>query len=144
MDSQALSALEAAIAPYQRAGFVIVSQSKEAIILAYLSERFNYLLFAIFLLAFWPAAVVYLISFNNRRGKVVTLLITPQGHVEESGYTLDSLARSRRRERLSVLIAVGILAFLVLVALVFLLGSQPRMAKVTWRSRQMAYVIDSN
>lgn len=127
MGSQKLSALETAIGLYQRAGFVVVSQSEEAITLAYLAERFNYLLFAVFLLVFWPAGIFYLISFNNRKGRVVTLLVTSQGRIEENGYTLDSVVRSHRRERLTLLIAVGIFALLVLLALVFLIVPQPRM-----------------
>lgn len=121
-----LAALEEAIEPYRRQGFIVVSQAEDAFTLAYLSERFNYLLFIVFLLIFWPVAVFYLISFNNRRGRVVTIRITSQGYIEESGYTLDLIARARRQERWVGLIIIGILILLALSALAILLTPQPR------------------
>lgn len=125
MSSRTLDALEKAVEPYHHAGFIVVSQSEDALTLAYLSERFNYLLFVIFLLVFWPIAIFYLISFNNRRGRIVTIRITTEGYIEESGYTLDLIARRHRQEHWIGLIIIGILVLLTLSALAFLLIPQP-------------------
>ncbi len=97
MDTHKLAALEEAIEPYRRAGFIITSQSEGAITLVRPRARFNYFLFIILLLI-WPLAVLYLISFNNRREKRVCVRITSQGQVEESGYTLAVAERDRKRE----------------------------------------------
>lgn len=117
MNKLLLAALEEAIEPYRRAGFVITSQSEGAITLVYPRARFNYFLFIILLLV-WPLAVLYLISFNNRRERRVCLRVTSQGHIEESGYTLAIAKRDRKREQavnsfiLGMLIAVMILLIL--------------------------------
>jgi ABC-type maltose transport system permease subunit len=115
MDTQTLEALEEAIEPYRQAGFIILSQSEGAITLAYPRARFNYLLFIILLLV-WPLAVLYLISFNNRRARVVCLRITSQGQIEESGYTLTLAERNRKYEKLvtSIILAVIVLIMILL------------------------------
>lgn len=120
MNTQALLALEEAIEPYRRAGFVITSQSEGAITLARPRARFNYFLFIILLLV-WPLAVLYLISFNNRRERRVCLRVTSQGQIEESGYTLAIATKDRKREQavnsfiLGMLIAVMILLILWII-----------------------------
>jgi predicted nucleic acid-binding Zn ribbon protein len=113
MDTRRLLLLEQAIEPYQRAGFVVTSQSEGAITLAVPPEKFSYAFFIFTLLFLWPVAVVYLVSFNNQRGKSVCLRITSQGHVEVSGYTFEVLARERKRRR-----AVFVLLSSILVAVI--------------------------
>jgi hypothetical protein len=117
MDMHRLSSLEQAIEPYRRAGFVVTSQSEWAITLTLPPERFSYVLFIILLLI-WPLAVLYLISYSTQRGRIVCLRITSQGHIEASGYTLEAVARERRRRKI---IGFSLLAFASLVILCFLI-----------------------
>lgn len=114
MDTQTLAALEQASEPYRRKGFIVTSQSEGAITLTLPPEKFSYLFFISTLLLLWPAAVIYLISHYNQRGKDVCLRLTSQGYIEESGYTLGALARDRRRR---IIISV---VFFALVGLVIL------------------------
>lgn len=118
MDTQKLSALEQAIEPYRRAGFVITSQSEGAITLTYQPEKFSYLFFITTLLLLWPVAVIYLVSHNRQRDKTVCARITSRGRVEVSGYTLEVIARARRCRvyinfLLSMIIAIIILLILL-------------------------------
>lgn len=116
MDMQRLALLEQAIEPYRRAGFVVVSQSEWAITLALPSEKFSYALFIILLLI-WPLAVLYLISYNTQKERVVCLRITSQGYVEASGYTLELLTRGRRRRKI---ISISLFALAGVIILFFL------------------------
>lgn len=109
MDARMLAALEEAIEPYRRAGFIVTSQSEGAITLTYPPERFSYLLFIILLLI-WPLAVLYLIFHNNQRGKSVCLRITSRGHIEVSGYTLEIIAKERKRRKLVAILLFSVLA----------------------------------
>jgi hypothetical protein len=116
MDRQGLAAIEQAIEPYRRKGFVITSQSEGAITLSPPTKRFNYLLFLITLLLFWPVAVLYLINFNSQKGKSVCIRITSQGEIEESGYTLEAIEKSRKRQLMTNLfIIVGTVAFMIII-----------------------------
>lgn len=117
MDRQELVVLEQAIEPYRRSGFVVTSQSEGAITLAVPPEKFSYVLFII-LLAVWPLAVLYLISYNNQRGKSVCLRITSQGYVEASGYTLKAIAREKRRRKFITLLFIVVLALVLLFILI--------------------------
>jgi ABC-type spermidine/putrescine transport system permease subunit II len=114
---QALEALEEAIEPYRHAGFIITSQSEGAITLVRPKARFNYFLFIILLLV-WPFAVIYLISFNNRRERTVCVRVTSQGQIEESGYTLAIAKRDRKREQATNAFILGIL-ITVMILLIF-------------------------
>lgn len=125
MNNQLLAALERAIEPYRHAGFIVISQSADAITLIHSQEKFNYLLFISLIVLFWPLAIFYVISFNNRRDRTVCVRITSQGYIEESGYTLDLVVRERRRERLIVLVVIGIFTLLVLSAVAVLMSPQP-------------------
>lgn len=116
MDKLTLAELEQAIEPYRRAGFIVTSQSQGAITLTVPPERFSYAFFIFALILLWPVAVIYLVSFNNQRGKSVCLRITSQGYIEESGYTLEMLARARRRRRF-----IRILLFTLLAIVIFLI-----------------------
>lgn len=127
MDSQSLAALEQAIEPYRQAGFVVTAQSEGAITLTYPPEKFNYGLFILLLLLFWPAAVFYLISFNNRRNRSVCFRITSQGYIEESGYTLDLAEKERKRERWVWVFVISIFLFLALGAIMILMTPQTRL-----------------
>lgn len=117
MDRQTLAALERAIEPYRQRGFVVTSQSEGAITLSPPPERFSYSIFFITLVLFWPVAVIYLVSFNSRKNRQVCVRLTSQGHIEETGYTLEALARDRGRGPRLVLIAVVIPVVLVLALL---------------------------
>ena len=117
MDKLTLAELERAIEPYRRKGFTVTSQSEGAITLAPPPERFSYLIFFITLVLFWPVAVIYLVSFNSRKNKQVCVRLTSQGHIEETGYTLEALARDRRWGARLLLIAVVISVVLVLALL---------------------------
>jgi len=117
MDKLTLAELEQAIEPYHRKGFIVTSQSAGAIILTPPSERFNYLLFFITLVLFWPIAVVYLVSFNSHKNKQVCVRLTSQGHIEETGYTLEVLAKERRRGWRLLLIAISMPVLFVLALL---------------------------
>jgi ABC-type spermidine/putrescine transport system permease subunit II len=119
MNTQTLAALEEAIEPYRRAGFVITSQSEGAITLTQSRAKFSYMLFTILLLV-WPLAILYLISFNNQRSRTVCLRITSQGQIEESGYTLERAERDHKHEQLinSILL---ITLTLILIVLIFLI-----------------------
>lgn len=119
MNIETLKALEQAIEPYRRSGFMITSQSEGAITLQYPREKFSYLLFIILLLV-WPFALLYLISFNNQGSKGVCLRITSQGQVEESGYTLAVAERERRRRRQDYLIVTSLCGLLILVVVLLL------------------------
>lgn len=125
MDQQTLAALEQAITPYRRKGFVITFQSEGAITLTLPPEKFNYLFFIITLLLLWPVAVVYLISHYNQRGKDVCLRVTSQGYIEESGYTLGALARDRRRRIIISVIIFSLIGMVILFILirVYFMGS---------------------
>lgn len=120
MDTQKLAALEEVIEPYCRAGFVITSQSEGAITLAYPRTKFNYLLFIILLLI-WPLAVLYLISFNNRRERRVCVRVTSQGRIEESGYTLAAAKRDRKREQAVNSFILGMLIAVMILLIIWIL-----------------------
>lgn len=115
MDTKTLALLEEAVEPYRREGFVVTSQSEGAITLTHPPEKFSYLFFILTLVLLWPVAVVYLISFNNRKVKSVCVRVTSQGRIEETGYTLEALARERRRGMWFNLIAISIPVLLALV-----------------------------
>lgn len=117
MDVSALAALEEGIEPYRRAGFVVSSQSEGSITLTLPQEKFSYLFFIITLLLVWPVAVVYLISFNNQRGRSVCLRITSQGYVEASGYTLGVIAEERRRRKVITVVLLSVFALIILLIL---------------------------
>jgi len=117
MDRLMLAELEQAVEPYRSAGFVVTSQSEGAITLAPPPEKFRYVFFIFTLLLLWPVAIVYLISFNNRKGKSVCLRITSQGYIEESGYTLGVMARERRRRIFITVLLVALLAVIILLIL---------------------------
>lgn len=125
MDTQTLIALEHAIEPYRSAGFIVLSQSEGAITLAYPPEKFNYLYFIVFLMLFWPLAIYYAVSFNNRRNRSVCVRVTSQGYIEESGYTLDVAAKDRRRARWVGFTLIAILLLLALSAVAVLFSPQP-------------------
>jgi hypothetical protein len=126
MDPQSLAILEQAIEPYRQAGYVVASQSEGVIVLTHPPGSFNYLFFFLSLIFFWPLAVYYVVSFNNRTNRNVYIRITSDSYIEESGYTLDVVASERRRERWVVLIAIGIFLLLTLSALLILLTPQRR------------------
>lgn len=116
MNRQTLELLEEAIEPYRRAGFIITSQSEGSITLVQPRAKFSYLLF-IFLLLVWPLAVLYLISFNNRRERRVCVRVTSQGQIEESGYTLVVAKRDRKRAQLvySIILVILIIVMILLI-----------------------------
>src|SRR5947209_294639 len=113
MDRQMLAALERAIEPYRRAGFVVTSQSETAITLALPPERFSHLLFTVLLLI-WPVAVLYPVSYNLQREKSVCLRFTSQGYIEVSGYTLEDIARERRRGKFTYLMLLVVIVVIIL------------------------------
>ena len=116
MDRQTLVALEQATEPYRRRGFIVTSQSEGAITLSPPAKKFNYLLFLVTLLLFWPVAVLYLINFNSEKGKSVCIRITSQGGIEESGYTLAAIEKSRKRQLMTNLfIIVGTVALMIFI-----------------------------
>src|SRR2546423_798702 len=118
MDKLTLAHLEHAIEPYRRAGFVVTSQSESAITLALPPERFSYILFTILLLV-WPLAVFYLVSYSTQREKIVCLRFTSQGYIEVSGYTLDDIARERRRGKFTYIVLLAVIAVIVLLILLW-------------------------
>jgi hypothetical protein len=122
MDTLTLAHLEQAIEPYRRAGFVVTSQSETAITLALPPERFSYLLFTVLLLI-WPLAVIYLVSYSTQRQRSVCLRSTSQGYIEVSGYTLEAIARERRRGKLTYRL---ILAFVIIILVILLWLYFPR------------------
>jgi hypothetical protein len=72
----------------------------------------------------WPLAIYYLFQYNQRKDRSVCVRLTSQGHIEETGFTLDLLDRDRRRQaslrRLYIrlfLVLLGIVACLFLLAL---------------------------
>jgi ABC-type spermidine/putrescine transport system permease subunit II len=117
MDIERLSLLEQAIEPYRRAGFVVTSQTEGSINLTLPQEKFSYLFFIITLILVWPVAVVYLVSFNNQRGRSVCLRITSQGYVEVSGYTLGVIAEERRRRKVITVVLLSVFALIILLIL---------------------------
>lgn len=117
MDKHTLAILEQAIEPYLLKRFEIISQSDSAIILSPPPEKFSYSLFFLTLLLFWPIAVIYLISFNSHKNKQVCVRVTSQGDIEETGYTLEVLAKERQRRQRLLLIAVVIPVIFVLALL---------------------------
>lgn len=123
MDAQALAALEQAIEPYRRRGFIVTSQSEGAITLSPPPAKFSYLLFFLALIAFWPAAVIYLVYFNSRKNRQVCVRLTSDGRVEETGYTLDALAKEGGGGWQILLITAAIALLFLLMLL--LLGYRP-------------------
>jgi hypothetical protein len=115
MDSTALSALERVIEPYRQAGYTIMAQSEGAITLIAKPKKFNYMGFIFALLLFWPAAIIYLIIFNNRGDRSVCVRITSTGNIEETGYTLAVANKERSRDRLISIITVAVPLLMVLV-----------------------------
>ena len=111
-------ALEQAIEPYRQKGFVVTSQSEGAIILTLPQEEFSYALFFVTLIFLWPLAIIYLISFNNQRGKNVCLRMTSKGYIEASGYTLEVIKRNHRRRKIITLLFFLILAVVILCILI--------------------------
>lgn len=103
--------------PYRRAGFVITSQSDGATTLVHHRAKFNYLLFVILLLV-WPLALLYFISFNNQKERMVCLRVTSQGEIEERRYTLAAAEKDRRREKLVNSIII-ITLIIVLIGVIF-------------------------
>ncbi len=118
MNIEVLGELEEAIKPYRKAGYEILSQTDSSITLIG-TRRFSYLGFFIGLLLFWPAALLYLIYFNNRRAPSVCLRVTSGGVIEASGYTLSAAARERRSARWGWTACAC--AFLLLAAVVFVM-----------------------
>lgn len=116
MDTLTLAQLELAIEPYRRVGFVVTSQSESAITLALPAERFSYLLFIV-LLPIWPLAVIYLVSYSTQREKSVCLRSTSQGCIEVSGYTLEDIARERRRGKFAYRLLLVFIAIILLILL---------------------------
>jgi len=117
MDRQGAAVLEQAIEPYRRKGFVITSHSETAIILSPPPKRFNYLLFLITLLLFWPLAVIYLINYNSQKGRSVCIRITSQGEIEESGYTFEAIASARKRRLIINLLIIASIPMLIILLL---------------------------
>lgn len=128
MNPQTLSTLEQSIEPYRSAGFVITSQSEGAITLVAPPAKFRYLIFVFTLLVFWPLAIVYLITFNNRGDRNVCLRVTSEGNIEESGYTLKTLEKERRHERRVNLVIISIAVIFILAVALLLI--------VRWLVRQ--------
>ena len=122
MDTLTLAHLEQAIEPYRRAGFIVTSQSENAITLALPAERFSYLLFIVLLLI-WPLAVIYLVYYSTQRQKSVCLRSTSQGYIEVSGYTLEAIERERRRGKFTYRL---LLVFIVIILLTLLWLYFPR------------------
>ncbi len=123
MNTRTLAALEDAIEPYLRAGYVVTAQSDRAITLTGRPKRLSYLGFIVALLLFWPAAVIYLSLHNNRRDRNICVRLTSDGYLEESGYTFEAAAAERRHEQLVILLAI-VLSGIVIAALVLFLTRQ--------------------
>lgn len=115
MDNLTLAELEEAIEPYRRAGFVVTSQTEGSITLTLPPEKFSYFLFIVTLILVWPVAVVYLVSFNNQRGRSVCLRVTSQGYVEASGYTLGAVENQRDQRLFVTILALCICALIILL-----------------------------
>lgn len=81
-------------------------------------------LFVVSLVLMWPHAVYYLFQYNQRKDRSVCVRLTSQGHIEETGFTLDLFNRDRQRQeslrRLYIrlfLVLLGIIACLFLLIL---------------------------
>ncbi|HEX8137570.1 MAG TPA: hypothetical protein VF544_08270 [Pyrinomonadaceae bacterium] len=121
MDLQTLGALEEAIKPYRQAGYVITSQSEGAITLTHPPEKFSCLIFLFALALFWPAAIAYIIFFNNRIERTACVRITAQGQIEAIGYTLEAARRERKREHWIILSIAAVIALIIIAVSVLLL-----------------------
>src|SRR5437868_12862815 len=115
-DTRKLFLLEQAIEPYRRAGFVVTSQSENAITLVLPPERFSYLLFIVLLLV-WPLAVLYLVYYYTQSGKTVCLRFNSQGDIEVNGYSLEDIAKERRRRKFTYRLILAATAVVILVIL---------------------------
>lgn len=113
MNSETLKILEKAIEPYMEAGYTVTSQTESSITMLGQHRRFSYLGFLVALILFWPAAVLYLIAYHNRKSATVCLRINSQGLIEASGYTLEEAARERRRALIPALIGALVLAAII-------------------------------
>ena len=120
MNTETLKALEQVIEPYRNAGFFITSQSDGSITLARPKAKFSYLLFVILLLV-WPLALLYLISFNNQKEKVVCLRVTSRGEIEEMGDTLSVAERDSKHDRAINSAIITILSIFLIVLTVWVL-----------------------
>jgi len=118
MSIQTLSALENAIEPYRRAGYIITSQTDHTLTLQAPARRFSWLFFLLSLLIVWPVAVIYLVWFNQHRNRTVYVRLASQGHIEETGFILDLLIRERRRQKIIYLVfalLVGVIISLIII-----------------------------
>ncbi len=123
MDTYSLAALEHAIEPYLRAGYMVTAQSDRAITLMGRPQRFSYLAFILALLLFWPVAVIYLVMHHNRRSRSVCVRLTSDGYLEESGYILAAAVAERRREQwVALLVTLLSVTVIVIAALALFLA----------------------
>ena len=119
-------ALEPHVGEYRRAGYTLLRQDAYTVSLAAPARRFSTGSLVFWALVFFPVAIVFAIKRASYQPPQVTLRLTPDGIVEEDGYTLGCLERDerkRRRGRLisNTLVAVPLLALAVLF-LIFMLG----------------------
>jgi hypothetical protein len=114
--------LENAIEPYRQAGYIITSQTDSAITLRAPALPFSGNLFLVSLVLMWPLAVYYLFQYNQRKDRSVCVRLTSQGHIEETGFTLNLFNRDwQRQESLRRLYIRLFLVLLEIVACLFLL-----------------------
>jgi hypothetical protein len=118
---QTLSALENAIEPYLKAGYVITSQTDLSITLRAPACRFAWILFLLSLLIAWPVAIVYLIWFNQKKDRTICARITSQGNIEIIGFTLKLFRKEQHRQKafdfvfiIFVLLLSVLISFLIL------------------------------
>lgn len=98
MSIQTLSALENAIEPYRKAGYVITSQADTPIILRVPAPDFSWKLFVLGLVLLWPVAIFYWLRFNHQKERSVCVRLTSQGHIETTGFTLDLPEGEQQRQ----------------------------------------------
>lgn len=116
MSSDQLAALEHAAEPYINAGYRVFSQTDTSLTLMRARPRMSITALIILLIVFWPAAIIYSVVSRNRRDRVVCLRITSQGHIEETGDTLESTNR-RISLPTAILIVLSAIAATVLLLL---------------------------
>jgi hypothetical protein len=119
--------LENAAEPYRKAGYVITSQTGSAITLRAPTPNFSGNLFVVSLVLIWPLAIYYLFLYNQRKDRTVCVRLTSQGHIEETGFTLDLLNKDRQRQeslrRLYIRLFLALLGIVVILSLLALYQS---------------------
>ena len=115
-------ALEPHVGEYRQAGYTLLRQDAYTVSLAAPARRFSTGTLVFWALVCFPVAIIFAVKRASYQPPRVTLRCTPDGAVEEDGYTLGCSSRDERKRRRGRLMsnALVTLALVTLVALCLL------------------------